>query len=614
MKIRIFRHIPATLMTLLLVLHLPLAPEANAEPVHGIAMHGEPELPPDYTHFPYANPDAPKGGSITYGVRGTYDSLNPFIVKSIRTTARGSWDATFGRLTFESLLFRNRDEPFSLYGLLAEKVEWPDDRKWIEFTLNEKAKWSDGTPVTVEDIIFSFDLLGEKGKPNYRNYRKKIDSIVKTGPEKVRFNFNDEADREFPMIIAVSPILPKHATNVETFDQTTLQPMIGSGPYVMDEIEPGKFITYRRNPDYWGEDLPSRQGFGNFDKVTIEYFRTDTTMFEAFKKGIIDVYPEGSPSAWLRDFDFPAVKSGDVVKDVFKLEGTPAPLQGFVFNTRRKVFEDRNVRKALAMLFDFEWINRSLYYGAYQRTASFWHGSELSAYQRPVGDIELDYLKPFPDAVSPEVLNGTYKPQESDGTGRDRKVMRKAYGILVKAGFKRNGSTLYGPDGTPFSFEILTQNAGQEKLAISYRRTLEKLGMQVSVRTVDSAQYQRRTQSYDYDMVIKTYSASLSPGIEQIWRWGSRSRDVEGTFNFAGSADPAIDAMINNLLQAREKQEFVAAVRAYDRVLMSGHYIVPLYHTDEQWVARRNYIKRPEKTSLYGYQFETWWDDRATSN
>ena len=584
---------------------------ANAEPVHGIAMHGEPALPEDFSHLPYVNPEAPKGGKVVYGVRGTFDSVNRFILKSINTTARGSWDNEYGRLTFESLMFRSRDEPFTLYGLLAEKVEWPDDRSWIEFTLNPAAKWSDGVPVTVEDIIFTIDLLAEKGQPRYKSHREKIEKVEKTGERKVRFTFNEKSDREFPMIIAMNPVLPKHATNIETFDQTTLEPMVGSGPYVMEDIIPGKSITYKRNPDYWGKEIPTRIGFSNYDEVRIEYYRTQTTLFEAFKKGLVDIYPEGSPSAWLRDFDFPAVTSGAVVKDTFVLDRRPKTMIGFVFNTRRELFEDKSVRKALSMLFDFEWINKNLYFGAYKRTASFWHGSELSAFKRPAGPKELEYLADFTGAVEPDVMNGTYEPEINDGSGRDRKVLRKAFRTLKEAGFTRQGTTLLKPDGQPFSFEILSQNAGQEKLAISYSRLLQKLGIKVSVRTVDAAQYQRRTQQYDYDMVLKSYTASLSPGIEQIWRWGSRSKDIDGTFNYAGVADPAIDAMINKLLTAYDKESFVAAVRAYDRVLISGHYLVPLYHTDEQWVARRNYIKRPEATPLYGYRLESWWDSRA---
>ena len=589
---------------------LLLGAHASAEPTHAIAMHGKPALPADFKHLPYVNPDAPKGGSITYGVLGTFDSVNPFILKSMRTNARGSWDHQFGHLVFESLLFRSRDEPFTMYGLLAEKVEWPDDRTWIEFTLNPNAKWSDGVPVTVEDVIFTYELLTEKGRPPYSSRMKKIASIEKTGDRKVKFVFNELADREYPMIISLSPILPKHAIDKSTFDQSTLEPMVGSGPYRMGEIVPGKSITYVRDDNYWAKELPSRVGFSNFDEVKVEYYRNVNTQFEAFKKGLFDVFQEDDPAAWRRNFNFPAVASGNVKQDAFST-GTPAKMLGFVFNTRKPVFAERQVREALAMLFDFEWTNRNLFFDAYKRTVSFWHGSELSSYNVPASAKEMEFLGPYLDKVDKAVLEGTYKPPVTDGSGRDRKVFRKAFKILSGAGYKRKGKSLVNAEGKPLAFEILTRSSRQEKLAIAYKRGLEKLGIQVSIRTVDDAQYQRRVQEYDYDMVMQTYTASLSPGIEQIWRWGSRSRDVPGTFNFAGTADPALDAMIDNMLRAVTREEFVDAVRAYDRLLISGHYLVPLYHIDEQWVARWDFIGRPEKPSLYGFRYETWWDKRA---
>jgi len=584
--------------------------QANAEPAHGISMHGEPALPADYTHLPYANPNAPKGGTINYGVPGTFDSVNPFILKSMRTNARGSWDHLFGRLVFEPLMFRSRDEPFTMYGLLAEHVEWPDDRSWIEFTLNPKAKWSDGMPVTVEDVIFTYDLLEEKGRPPYNARKAKIASIEKTGERKVRFNFNEKADREYPLIIALNPVLPKHAIDFDTFDQSSIEPMIGSGPYVMDEINPGKFITYKRDENYWAKDIPSRKGFSNFDTVRVEYFRSQNALFEAFKKGLIDVYPETDPSTWLRDFDFPAANDGRVVKDELKI-GKPATMLGFVFNTRREKFGDQRLRSALINLFDFEWVNKNLYFNSYRRTASFWHGSELSSHGIAASAEEKALLAPYMDRIRPDVLDGTYGPPKSNGSGRDRTLIRKALQLFREAGYTFQDGKMLDKNGTSFSFEVLTKDKEQEKLAIIYRRNLRKIGIEVEIRTVDRAQYQRRTKAYDYDIVMQTYTASLSPGIEQIWRWSTKSTNVEGTFNYAGANDPAIDAMIDHMLQARSKEEFVTAVRAYDRLLISGDYILPLYHTDKQWVARQSHIKRPDKTALYGYRPETWWDSRV---
>ncbi len=613
MKIRSFLnhfaiHMGLTILALCVFLLSPIL-NANAEPAHGIAMHGKPTLPPDYKHMPYVNPDAPKGGKIVHGVLGTYDSVNPFILKSLRTNARGTRDPLLGHLVFESLLFRSRDEPFTMYGLIAEFVEWPDDRSWIEFTLNPKAKWSDGKPITVDDVIFTFNLLAEKGKPRYARIAKKVAKLEQTGEHKVRFTFTQEADREFPMIIALSSVLPKHAIDPETFDQSTLEPIIGSGPYTMDEINPGKFITYKRNPDYWAKDLPSRVGFSNFDEVKIEYYRTQTGLFEAFKKGLFDVYPENDPSVWERSFDFPAVDSGEVVKGEFQSRNANK-MFGFVFNTRKQIFQNPKTREALIQLFDFEWVNKNLFFGKYERTSSFWHGSDLSSLGIPASEAEKKLLGKYINQIKPEVLAGTYKPPVSNGSGRDRKLLRKASKLLKQAGYTMKGGKLVDTTGKPFEFEILSRGQRQEKLAIIYRRSLEKLGITVNIRNVDDAQYQRRTKKFEYDMVLQTYTASLSPGIEQMGRWSTISTNLEGSFNYAGANDPALDYLIDKILQARSREDFVTAVRAYDRMLISGDYVVPLYHLNQQWVAHRNYIKAPENTSLYGFQLETWWDAR----
>lgn len=579
---------------------------AFAEPTYAIAMHGDPALPGDFTHFPYANPNAPKGGSITYGVIGTFDNLNPFILSSMRTTARGLWDPEFGNLVFEPLMQRSRNEPFTLYGLLAQSVEMGPDRKWIEFTLNPKAKWSDGLPVTPDDVIFTYDLLTKKGRPPYNSRMDRIEKIEKVGEHGVRFIFNEQSDREFPLIIALSPILPRHAIDPATFDRSTLAPPIGSGPYTIEKVDPGSRIVYRRNPDYWGKDIPSKRGFDNFDRITIDYFRNATTRFEAFKKGLFDVYPEADPTRWDEAYAFPAVEEGRVVKEAFKTQ-IPANMYGFIFNTRRPVFANRTVREALSKLFDFEWTNRNLFDGRYKRTASFWQGSDLSAYGRPASAAERTLLAPFPDAVEPDVMDGSYKPEVTDASGHDRKAMLAGFKLLEKAGYRIEGSQAVGPDGQPLSFEILTRTSDQERLALAYKRTLDRLGIDARIRSVDDAQYQQRLQTFDYDMILGTYSASLSPGTEQIGRWSSQSRDMQGSFNYAGASDPAIDAMINALLKARTQEDFVASVRALDRVLISGHYVVPLFHLDEQWVARWARIRHPDMTPIYGYQLPTWW-------
>nr|WP_205836916.1 extracellular solute-binding protein [Neorhizobium sp. T25_27] len=594
-----------------LIAALLIGTPALAEPVHGIAMHGSPALGPDYKHFPYVNPDVKKGGRVTYGVVGTFDSLNPFILKSMRTSARGIWDPAFGNLIFESLMTRSSDEPFTLYGLLAESVEWNDDRTFIQFNLNPKAKWSDGQPVTPDDVIFSFELLRDKARIPYSSRLAPVAKMEKVGEHGVRLTFNEKADREFPLILATgTPILPKHATDPATFDQSTLKPPVGSGPYRIKSISPGERIVYERDPGYWGKDIPAKVGFDNYDQISVEYFLQDNTLFEAFKKGAIDIYPDGSPTHWARAYDFPAVQNGDVIKDAFKPQ-LPTGMLGFVFNTRRALFADVNVRAGLSLAFDFEWANKNLFEGAYTRTESFWQNSPLSSLGKPADERELKILGPIKNRIEPVVLDGSYHLPKTDASGADRKVLRDAVDLLRKGGYAIKNGRMTDASGRPLTFEVMTQTQDQEKLAIAYQRTLKMIGVDMSIRTVDDAQYQARSGNFDYDMIVKSYPASLSPGIEQAGRWGSDSRNRDGSFNFAGTADPDLDKLIEAMLTVRSKEDFEAAVRAYDRMLISGHYLVPLYHIPDQWVARRKHIGYPEKLPLYGYQLNTWWDKRA---
>lgn len=584
---------------------------AMAEPVHGIAMHGAPALAPDYTHFPYVNPDAKKGGRIAYGVVGTFDSLNPFNLKSIRTTARGVWDNIFGNLVYETLMVRSSDEPFTLYGLLAESVETDEERSFIQFNLNPKARWSDGMPVTPEDVMFSLEVLRDKGRTPFNNRLKPVEKMEKVGEHGVRFTFNASADREFPLILAVgTPILPKHAVDVDTFDQSSLKIPVASGPYMIKSISPGQRIVYQRNPGYWAKDVPSKIGFDNYDEISVEYFLQENTLFEAFKKGAVDVYLEGNPTHWSRAYDFPAVTSGDVIKDVFRPE-LPTGMLGFVFNLRRPLFENPDVRAALTKAFDFEWANRNLFDGSYTRTQSFWQNSDLSSLGHPADDKELALLGAARERIPAAVLEGKPTLAETDGSGSDRKVLRDVVDLFKKGGYTIKSGKMVDASGRPLSFEIMTQNQDQEKAAIAFQRTLRTIGVEVSIRTVDDAQYQSRSGSFDYDVIMKSYPSSLSPGIEQVGRWASDSKDRQGSFNFAGLADPDVDRVIQAMLTARSREDFTTAVRAYDRLLLSGNYLVPLYHIPEQWVARWKHIVHPEKVPLYGYQLPTWWDARA---
>jgi peptide/nickel transport system substrate-binding protein len=578
---------------------------ALAEPKHAIAMLGEPALPKDFIAFPYVNPDAPQGGHIGYGVVGTFDNLNPFILKSRGTTARGVIDTVFGNLVFEPLMQRSADEPFTLYGLLAESIDTDEARTWAEFKINPKAKWSDGRPVTPEDVIFTFETFKEKGQPRFSNLMKSISKIEKTGERGVKFTFNEKSNREFPLIVALTPIIPKHATKA-TFEEPTLEAMIGSGPYIIDKIAPGTRISFKKNANYWANGMPVRRGFFNFQTISIDYFKEDTAQFESFKKGLFDVFPEGDPAKWVQNYDFPAVTNGNVKQGVF-YSGTPANMFGFVFNTRKPKFADRRVRQALSLLYDFEWTNKNLFANKYAHTGSFWQNSELSALGKPASEFEKKLLQSYADKLLPEVMDGSWRPNATDGSGRDRKTFMRAASLLAEAGYKIADQKMIGPDGAPLAFEILCSNGSEEKLALIYQRALSKLGIDAQVRTVEDAQYQQRRQSFDYDMIMATYAASLSPGIEQLGRWGSDARDGTGTPNYAGVAEPGIDAMIEAMGRARDRTEFVDTVRALDRLLISGNYVVPLHHLGEQWLAQWTRVEHPKVTSLFGYQLSTWW-------
>lgn len=594
-----FRFLSGLLVFLALGVH-----SVRAEPWHAIAMHGEPSLPPEYRHFTYVDPEAPKGGRVDYAVRGSFDSLNPFIVQG--DASRGLFDQEFGYNVFEALMARSRDEAFTLYPLIAESVETDEERSFIEFTLDPAATFSDGAPVTVEDVLFSMELMRDKARPLYRRWVGLVAKMEKVGERGVRFTLKPEADRELPMLLGLLPILPKHATDAENFDKSTLKPMVASGPYTIDTVKPGEFVVLKRNPDYWAKDHPSKRGFDNFDEIRINYYRDDNAMFEAFKKGLISVRTEADPGRWAEGYDFPAAHDGRVVREAFE-SGLPSGMLGFVFNTRQDKFADPALRRALASLFDFEWANRNLFFGAYERTKSYFDGSELSSQGNPASEAEKALLAEFPDAVLPELLAGTWKPPVSDGSGRDRKFLKQGFDLLRAAGYKLVDRRLVGPDGEPLGFEILLNGKSGEAVASSYQRTLEKLGIAVTIRVVEAAQYQQRLQTYDYDMMMQFYPSSLSPGAEQIGRWGSASANAEGTYNFAGAADPAIDAAIDALLNARNRKDFVSAVRMYDRVLLTGAYVVPLYHRGEKWVARWSNIAHPDAKPVYGPQFQTWW-------
>jgi peptide/nickel transport system substrate-binding protein len=567
---------------------------------YAIAMHGKPALAADFTHMPYANPDAPKGGRLVQGILGAFDSLNPFIVRGVAVQQiRG--------FVVESLMARGNDEAFTLYGLLARSVETDEARSYVTFRIDPRARFSDGKPVTADDVIFSWALLRDKGRPNYRQYYSKVTKAEASDPLTVRFDFGDAGDRELPLILGLMPILPRHAVEVGSFEETSMASPVGSGPYRVTRVNPGVSVTLTRNPDYWGRDLPVNRGLWNFDKVRLDFYREANGHFEAFKRGLYDFRVESEPLRWHEGYVFPAVREGTVVRNtaVIKL---PQPSEFLVFNTRRRMFSDLRVRRALTLLFDFEWVNRNYFFGLYSRSAGFFAGSELSAYGCPADDGERMLLRSFAPRIPAEILDGSYRLPLTDGSGRDRATLRDALALLSEAGYALDGAVLRQRSSkAPFTFEILVTTHDQERIALAFSRDLKRAGITANVRSVDAVQFDQRRLAFDFDMIQNRWDNSLSPGNEQAFYWGSEAADNQGTRNYMGAKDPAIDAMIAALLAARDHDPFVSAVRALDRVLMSGFYVIPLFNIREQWIARWNRIEFPEATALTGYLPETWW-------
>jgi len=582
------------------------AQSAPHGPTHGIAMHGAPALPAGFAHFPYVNPDAPKGGQLRLGVLGSFDSLNPFIVKGVAPSGLREY-------VFESLMARSADEPFTLYGLIAERIEVASDRSSITFHLRPEARFSDGRAITAADVAFSHKVLMEKGWPYHRTYYRKVQRLEQLDLHSVRFVFEtgtNGADREMPLIIGLMPILPAHAFDPETFERTSLEPPVGSGPYVVARIDAGRTLVYRRNPTYWGREVATQRGRFNFDEIRYDFFRDSSSLFEAFKAGQIDARAEDDPARWAEGYRFAAVGDGRVMVREFKT-GLPAGMSALVFNTRRQPFNNPLVRRALIHAFDAEWINRSLFHGLYRRSESFFARSELASTGRPADARERELLAPFPGSVRQDVLEGRFRLPTTDGSGTDRDGLRVAHGLLTEAGYEiRDGRLIKSDTGEPFSFEFLAANRAQERLMLSFAELLKRIGIAVRVRQVDSAQYWTRTKTFDFDMIQWTWGASLSPGNEQINRWSSKAAAARGSLNFAGVENAAADAMIEALLAAEQREDFISAVRALDRVLLSGDYVIPLFHVPGQWLAYWRHLKMPAATPLFGTDYDTWWTAR----
>ena len=581
---------------------LSIAPVSgfSAETSHGLAMHGDLKYPAGFKNFEYTNPAAPKGGTVRLNAVGTFDSFNSFIVK-------GNGAAGLGFI-YDNLMHGSADEAFSQYGQLAESIEVPKDRSWAAFTLRAEAKWHDGKPVSVADVIWTFNTLTTKGTPFYRFYYGNVADVVQTGPRTVRFNFKPGENRELPLILGQLTILPKHYWQNRDFTKTTLEPPLGSGPYKIESFEAGRSITYTRIKDWWGENIPVNRGQYNFDTIRYDYYRDSTVALLAFKGGEYDYRAENSSKAWATAYKTPNVEKG-LIRKVEINHNRSSGMQAFVMNTRRDLFKDRRVRKALAYGFDFEWSNKNLFYGQYSRTRSYFDNSELAATGVPEGD-ELKLLEPYRGRIPDEVFSQSYNPPKNDGSGNVRRNLRSGDRLLREAGWRiKDNKRVHEKTGKPLEFEVLLVSPLFERIVLPFAKNLEKLGVAVRVRTVDPSQYRRRIDTFDFDVIVGGAGQSLSPGNEQRSYWGSTAADIEGGRNTIGIKDPVIDELIEKVIAAPDRKALVASVKALDRVLQWGHWVIPHWHAKYDRVAYWDKFGRPRITPIQGNQFLAWWVD-----
>ncbi len=579
------------------------APGQKVNVSHGFAMHGTPKYAADAGPPDYLNPAAPKGGSVRLGARGTFDSLHPFIVKSVPAAGiTAIWD---------TLCWNSRDEASTEYGLIAETIEWPEDRGWVAFTLRPQARFHDGSPITVEDVIFSLDILKTKGTPIYGLYYHDVVKAEKVGDRKVLFSFRDNTNKELPLILGQLPILPSKWWASRDFEKVSLEIPLGSGAYRVDSFDVGRSIAYRRVDDWWAKDLWMNKGRHNFEVMRYEYYRDVTVQFEAFKGGDLDIRQENIARNWATAYDIPAVRDGRIQRAEIPHE-LPTGMQCFAFNTRRDYFKDRRVREAIATMFDFAWSNKNLFYGMYKRNISFFGNSELASSGLPT-PAELKYLEPFRGKIPEEVFTKEFKLPETDGTGNVRDLARRALALLKEAGWEvKDGKMTDTKTGKKLAFEMLLNDASFERVVLPYKQNLERIGIDMNVRTVDTAQFKRREDEYDFDMMVEGFGQSLSPGNEQRDFWGSKAADTKGGRNTVGIKDAAIDALIETLIAAPDRESLINVTRALDRVLLWSHFVVPNWHSNTAYVAYWNRFARPAKSAKYApVAFDTWWIDEA---
>ena len=568
-----------------------------AEKTHGIAMHGKPKYEESFTHLDYVNPNASKGGVVRFGSYGSFDNLN-------RVAFKGSKAAGLGYVN-DTLMRRVWDEAFSLYGLIAEFVEMPEDRSSVTFYLNPKATFHDGSPITRDDVLFSLETFQTKGTPNQKKTYGKVISTELIGNHGIKMVFVNNEDKELPLIVAgFLPIIPKKYYENIDVTKTFLDIPLGSGPYTIESLDPGRQIKYKRVENYWAKDLPVNKGLYNFDTIIYDYYKDSNVLVEAFKVGEYDFRREYNVKRWLSEYDFKAVDSGEVILKEMNND-RPVGMNGLVMNTRKNIFNNRNVRLALSYAYDHEWINKTIYQNAYVRTDSFFDNSPLSSSGLP-SDAELKLLNPWRDQIPSEVFTETFTPPKTDGSGNARENLLQAKEILQEEGWIIKNDKLT-KDGQEFKFEFLIVSPSDEKIALAYQSNLKKLGITMEVRTVDSSQYQARLLNYDFDMIKRYWGVSLSPGNEQQFYWGSEVGKKDGSRNYPGINSPAIDALIEKLISAKNREELTTAIHALDRVLLWGHYVVPLYHSNKDRIAYWDFFEYPEKIPLYGIVIESWW-------
>jgi microcin C transport system substrate-binding protein len=568
---------------------------------HALAISGPPKYDRDFTHFDYTDPNAPKGGHVTLGAVGTFDSFNPFIIKGVAVGGIG--------LIYDTLTVQALDEPFTRYGLIAEKIELPADRTWVIYHINPKAKFHDGRPVTSEDVIFSFNLLKEKGDPLYDKYWADVEKVEAPGKLEVKFHLGNKPNQELALILGDLTVLPKHYWETRDFTKPSLEIPIGSGPYKVSRFKAGRSVTYKRNDDYWAKEVPVNQGRYNFDAVTYDYYRDPSVSIHAFKAGEYDFRAENISKTWATAYNGPLFKKGFIIKEELDNDVNQG-MQAFFYNTRRAIFKDKTVREALAYAFDFEWTNKELFYGQYTRSTSYFSNSELASKGLP-GPLELKVLELFKEELPKEIFEKEYQPPKTDGSGNNRTNLRTALKLLKQAGWEIKGKKLVDKkSGKPFKFQILLHDPTFERVVLPFKKNLLRLGIQMNIRMVDTAQYINRLRNFDFDMVVSGIGQSESPGNEQREFWGSKAADIPGTRNYVGIKDPVVDEIIKMIISAPNREMLVTATRALDRVLLWGHYVIPHWHISKYRLVYWNKFSRPEILPRYSLDFNAWWVDQ----